>query len=105
MPGSDGGFFIYNMSEKSLLNQFKTIAVLEGISFLILVFIAMPAKYMMDFPLLVKYFGWAHGVLFILYLWWLIRVTIEYDWSFKQVAIAVLAGLLPFGPFVLKKNI
>ena len=93
------------MSDKKLLQQFKKIAIAEGVSFLILVFVAMPIKYFLGNPLPVKYFGWAHGVLFILYLWWMIRAKIEYDWSIKQTAIAFIAALLPFGPFVLKKNL
>jgi integral membrane protein len=93
------------MSDKKLLSQFKNIAIAEGISFLVLVFIAMPVKYMLGFPLLVKYFGWAHGVLFILYIVWLIRAKEEYNWSLKQTALGLIAALLPFGPFIFNKRL
>jgi integral membrane protein len=91
------------MENSTLYKQFHQIAVLEGISFILLMFIAMPVKYMLGNPLLVKYVGWAHGLLFVLYMIWLLRAKIEYDWSFKKSAIAVVAALLPFGPFLLKK--
>ncbi|OYU96475.1 MAG: hypothetical protein CFE21_08785 [Bacteroidetes bacterium B1(2017)] len=93
------------MTDQKLLTQFKNIGTAEGISFLVLVFIAMPVKYVFGFPLLVKYFGWAHGVLFILYIIWLIRAKEEYNWSLKQVALAMVAALLPFGPFILNKKL
>ncbi|MBP7511026.1 MAG: DUF3817 domain-containing protein [Bacteroidia bacterium] len=93
------------MSDKKLLKQFYLIANIEGISFLLLVFIAMPIKYMLGNPLPVKYLGWAHGILFMMYLLWMIRAKIEYDWTMKQTAIAVIAALLPFGPFLLKKHV
>ena len=91
------------MENSKLYKQFHQIAVLEGVSFILLMFIAMPVKYMLGNPLLVKYVGWAHGVLFVLYMIWLLRAKIEYDWSFKKSAIAAVAALLPFGPFLLKK--
>lgn len=87
------------------LKQFHIISILEGISFLLLMFIAMPLKYMADFPGPVKYTGWAHGVLFIAYLIVGLRVAILCKWSIGKVALAVLASLLPFGPFVFDKKV
>lgn len=91
------------MSNTKLLKEFHQIAKIEGLSFLLLLFIAMPIKYVLGNPLPVKYLGWAHGVLFILYLLWMVRSKIEYDWSFKQTFIAFVAALVPFGPFLMKK--
>ena len=87
------------------LKQFHIISILEGASFLLLMFIAMPLKYMADYPLPVKYTGWAHGVLFIAYLVVGLRVAIMCKWSLGKVALAVLASLLPFGPFVFDKKV
>ena len=50
------------------LNRLHIIGIVEGISALLLFFVAMPMKYMLDMPLAVKYTGWAHGVLFMLYI-------------------------------------
>lgn len=90
--------------DQKLLNQFRKIAFWEGISFIVLMFIAMPLKYWADFPLAVKYTGWAHGVLFILYGVWLIRVKEAYNWNLKRQAAAMIAALLPFGTFILEKK-
>jgi integral membrane protein len=89
----------------STLGKFRLIALLEGISFLLLIFIAMPLKYGAGMPLAVKYTGWAHGVLFVLYVILLIQVWIEYKWKFTKVVVAFIASLLPFGTFVLDRNL
>ncbi|NND94355.1 MAG: DUF3817 domain-containing protein [Flavobacteriales bacterium] len=84
---------------------FKRVGILEALSFLLLLFIAMPLKYMMDLPDMVKYVGWAHGVLFIAYVAMLVLAADEQKWSFKWVALAFVAALLPFGPFVLHNKL
>ncbi len=89
----------------STLGKFRLIALLEGISFLALLFIAMPLKYGAGMPLAVKYTGWAHGVLFVLYVILLIQVWIEYNWKFTKVILAFFASLLPFGTFVLDRKL
>lgn len=81
--------------------RFRIIGLLEGASFLLLLFIAMPLKYLADMPLAVKVVGWAHGVLFIGYLLSLGQLALQERWSVLRIAAAVVAGLLPFGPFVL----
>lgn len=87
------------------MRHFRLIGVLEGISYLILLCIAMPLKYFAGFPHAVKYFGWAHGVLFVLFGIYLIKVWIDYKWSFKKSALAFVASLLPFGTFVLDSKL
>lgn len=64
----------------------------------------MPLKYLADMPAMVKYVGWAHGVLFVLYLVALLHVWITMKWSFLKVLIAFIASLVPFGTFVLDKQ-
>ena len=81
------------------IKRLKIIALLEGISFLVLLFIAMPLKYMADEPWLVKQVGMAHGVLFVLYVILVIEVKLALDWSLKKTAIALGASLVPFGTF------
>ncbi len=85
--------------DKSVLKQFRVIAIAEGISFLILLFIAMPLKYIADQPLAVKYTGWVHGILFVLYLYALLKVWMEWKWEINKVIMAFIASLLPFGTF------
>ncbi|KAA3439504.1 DUF3817 domain-containing protein [Rufibacter hautae] len=87
------------------LNRFRSIAILEGISFLVLLLIAMPMKYLAGIPEPVKYVGWAHGVLFVLFVGLLLQVWVTYKWSFWKVVLAFVASLLPFGTFVLDRKI
>ena len=89
----------------STLSIFRKIAVAEGISYVALVFIAMPLKYWAGIPLAVKYTGWAHGLLFVLYMIFMIMASSEYKWSFKKAAIIGGASLIPFAPFWVDKKL
>ena len=81
------------------LGRFRTVAFFEGTSFLVLLLIAMPLKYMLGLPQLVRVVGMAHGVLFVAYLFTLMTATLEYGWSLVRVAQALLASLVPGGTF------
>lgn len=82
------------------LSRLRLVGILEGISFLLLLGVAMPLKYLADQPLAVRYVGMAHGVLWLLYLLALVPVALDHRWSVKTIALAVIASLLPAGPFV-----
>ena len=88
----------------STLGRFRIIAFVEGISYLILLFIAMPLKYGFGMPSAVKSFGSIHGGLFVLYVLYLIISKFEYEWSFKKIGILFLASLIPFGNFYADKH-
>lgn len=83
-----------------LLNQFRLIAVLEGISYL-LFGITVPLKYWMEIPEPNLFVGYAHGLLFILYCVLGLTTAITYKWKFGFSTIAFLASLVPFGTFYL----
>jgi integral membrane protein len=83
----------------SVIKNFRLIAFSEGISFLVLLFIAMPLKYAFKIPEPVKYFGWLHGVLFVLYGILLLQAFIVLKWSFVKTLVAFLVSLIPFGTF------
>lgn len=87
------------------MGQFRLIAVLEGISYIVLLFIAMPLKYFADAPNAVKYVGWLHGVLFIGFGLFLLKVWKEYKWTFGKATLAFIASLIPFGTFMLDKKL
>ncbi|AMM50289.1 membrane protein [Rufibacter sp. DG15C] len=93
------------LSFSTTLDRFRSIAIIEGISFLLLLIIAMPMKYMMGIPEPVKYMGWAHGVLFVLFVALLLQVWIQYKWSFWKVTLAFISSLVPFGTFWMDKRI
>ena len=86
-----------------MLNTFRKVSLAEGCSLLILLFIAMPLKYLMDLPQAVQFVGWAHGILFIVYGLMLLLLQIRYRWSFLFFAGAFVASLIPFGTFVLDR--
>jgi integral membrane protein len=87
------------------LKSYRKIALIEGISYLVLLILAMPLKYLFDFPQPVKYVGWAHGVLFIMYIALLLVCWVQYKWSILRVAGFFLASLIPFAPFVVEKRL
>ena len=89
----------------NLRNQLRMVALMEGISFLLLLFIAMPLKYFADLPEAVKYTGWAHGVLFVWYIAVVYVAREEYKLSLKQTAISLAGSVLPFGTFYADKKV
>ena len=90
---------------KTSLGRLRVIGWWEGISFLLLLGIAMPLKYFADWPQAVRVVGMAHGVLFLLYLWAAIQAALERDWTWKRTALVLVASLLPAGPFVVDAKI
>lgn len=88
-----------------MLNLYRKTALIEGISYLILLFIAMPLKYIFNIPEAVKYFGWIHGVLFIVFAVILLAAAIQYKWSLKRIIIYFIGSVLPFVPFYLDKKL
>lgn len=79
--------------------------VVEGISFLVLLFIAMPLKYLADMPAMVKYVGWLHGVLFVGFVLLLAIVQFTFRWSFIKLSLAFISSLIPFGTFILDRRL
>lgn len=90
---------------KTDIGRFRLVAISEGISFIVLMFIAMPLKYIAGMPQPVTYVGWVHGLLFVLYILALITVKITLNWNFKKTFVAFIASLLPFGTFILDKSL
>lgn len=88
-----------------MLNLYRKTALIEGISYLILLFIAMPLKYIFNIPEAVKYFGWIHGLLFIVFAVILLVAAIQYKWSLKRIIIYFIGSVLPFVPFYLDKKL
>lgn len=86
------------------IGRLRLVGISEGISYILLLFIAMPLKYLMNLSQPVWYIGWIHGLLFLLFILALIYVTITLEWKFKKVFFAFIAALLPFGTFILDKS-
>lgn len=88
-----------------MIQLYRKTALIEGISYLILLFIAMPLKYFFNIPDAVKYFGWIHGVLFLVFFVVLIMASIKYRWSLLRIGIYLIGSVLPFVPFYLDKKL
>ena len=87
------------------LARFRVLSLTEGISFLLLLGVAMPLKYLAGFPEAVEVTGMVHGVLFILYVLAAAHLTFSRGWSLAWLAAAFAAAVLPFGPFVLEARL
>lgn len=72
----------------------------EAASLLILMLIAMPMKYIMGNPEMVKHVGRAHGGLFVLYCVMAMVISDEQNWPRKKLAMSWLLSCLPFGTFI-----
>lgn len=88
----------------SAIGRLRMAGIAEGISFITLLFIAMPLKYIAGDARMVLYVGWVHGLLFMLFILALITVKITLEWKFKKTLLSFLASLIPFGTFVMDRN-
>ena len=87
-----------------MVKLFKYIALLEGISLLLLLFFAMPMKYIYELPIYVKVIGMAHDLLFIAYIALAVMLKIEEKWPIKKFVIVCIASIIPFGTFYVEKK-
>ncbi|SDS35588.1 integral membrane protein [Formosa sp. Hel1_31_208] len=83
----------------SLFNGFRVIAFLEGISYILLLFVAVPIKYFGDDPSYVKLLGMPHGLLFMGYIVLAIMLKQELTWNRKTFMVVLVASIIPFGTF------
>lgn len=79
------------------LKGLRLVAWLEGLSYLLLLLVAMPLKYLADQPQMVRITGMIHGVLFVLFVIIAIQVKIEHDWSMRHMLKVIGTSLVPFG--------
>jgi len=85
----------------SLFNIFRIVAFLEGLSYILLLFIATPVKYFGDNPQYVKMLGMPHGILFMLYIILAFMLKQENNWFRDNFKMVLLASIIPFGTFYL----
>jgi integral membrane protein len=88
------------MKPSKLYHQFRKTALAEGISFLVLLLIAMPLKYFASLPMAVTIVGALHGILFVAFIVLAYLVRDKYNKSLGWMAKAFIASILPFGTFV-----
>lgn len=83
---------------------FRIIALLEGVSYILLLFIATPIKYLYNDPQYVKMLGMPHGILFMAYVAFAIFISPEMKWSKRTLWIVLIASIIPFGTFYIDKK-
>lgn len=83
---------------------FRVIAFLEGVSYLLLLFIATPVKYMANDPQYVKMLGMPHGILFIMYIILAFMIKSEYKWNSRQFSVILIGSIIPFGTFYVDRK-
>jgi integral membrane protein len=86
----------------SRIGFLRTIGWLEGISYLLLLAVAMPLKYIFGQPLAVRYTGMLHGILFIVFVYALMTAALKHKWSLSRTALVFGASLVPFGPLLIE---
>ncbi len=87
------------------IGRLRLIGLLEGSSFLILLGIAMPLKYLAGRPEAVRIVGSAHGFLFLVFILALFHAASEREWPLKKIAAGFIASVLPFGTFIFDANL
>ncbi|MBA4147583.1 MAG: DUF3817 domain-containing protein [Verrucomicrobia bacterium] len=91
--------------KKNPIPFLRKLGLIEGISFLLLMGVAMPLKYIWGMPTPVKIVGWAHGVLFVSLCVSLLQTMIVAKWSLKRGALIFIAAIVPFGPFLIDRRV
>lgn len=93
------------MNTEKTLSQLRLIAVLEGISYLTLLFIAMPMKYFWENASLMRPIGMLHGWLFVLYVVLLMLAHYKSSWGWKITFWGFVLSFLPFGTFYAERKL
>lgn len=87
------------------VGRLRAVGWIEGLSFLILLGVAMPLKYIAGYPFAVRVVGWVHGFLFLLYCWTLFEAAMAREWPWTKSAKLFVAALLPFGPLFMDREL
>ena len=87
-----------------MIKIFRFVAFLEGLSYIILIFIAVPNKYLLNDPTYVKLLGMPHGILFVVYIILSVIGKKNLKWSYLEFFIVSAASLIPFGTFYVDRK-
>jgi integral membrane protein len=82
-----------------MIKILRVISYLEGISYILLLFIAVPIKYYANDPSLVKLLGMPHGLLFVAFVILSLANSKKYNWSFIKTIVVLISSIIPFGTF------
>jgi len=87
-----------------MLKTFKLLALIEGVSYLLILFVTMPLKYIWEIGMPNTIVGMAHGVLFIGYIIMSLAMKFHQKWDIKTLLIVLLCSIIPFGTFWMDKK-
>ena len=87
-----------------MIKIFRIIAFLEGVSYILLLFIATPIKYILGNDLFVKILGMPHGILFLIYIALVFYIASVIKWDKKIIFLFLIASIVPFGTFYLDRK-
>ena len=91
---------------RSKIGRLRLVGILEGISLLVLLLVALPLKYGFGIPEVSKVMGTVHGALFLLFVFNTLSVGVEYQWKFRETTWKVLlACIVPFGTFYIDRKV
>ena len=87
-----------------MLQMFRITGYLEGISYLLLLGIGLPLKYIANNDSWVKALGMPHGLLFGLYIFMSLALRDKMHWNFKSLVTIMISSIIPFGPFYIDRK-
>ena len=83
----------------------RLLAMIEGISLITLLFVAMPLKYHYALPVAVTVVGWVHGMLWIVFLFYVSRASQALNWNDRFLFQLVLSSVIPFGMIFMDRRL
>lgn len=83
------------------MSYFRVVGLIEGASLLVLLFVAIPAKYYWGYPEVMPFVGWGHGLLFLIFLVSSLIVSHRFNWSIAFWFLVLLTAFFPFGTFLM----
>ncbi len=86
---------------RTSIGRVRLSGMAEGVSYLLLLGVAMPLKYFADMPMVVTWVGWLHGLLFMAYGLFVLLALIDGNLPFRKCVLVFFAALFPFGPFLI----
>tara|TARA_B110000967_G_scaffold21687_1_gene20138 strand:+ start:1129 stop:1401 length:273 start_codon:yes stop_codon:yes gene_type:complete len=87
-----------------MIKAFRITSYLEGISYLLLLGVGVPIKYLAGNDVIVKSLGMPHGILFMAYIFLAIIIKQKMNWDTKTMIIVLIASVIPFGTFYVDKK-
>ena len=95
---------VVKITARTVVSQLRRWALVEGVSYLLLLFVAMPLKYLAGQPMAVSVVGMAHGVLFVVVGVLLVMALFVAKWSIGRAAFVFFCTLVPFATFLIDRR-